>query len=371
MNILLKDCRLIPELSDGYGELYGDVVLSEGEIEGVYGVGQEHTVDQSIDCQGKTLLPGLFDCRARFGEEAEMTDFAFLTHNCLSTRKYLDHGITTIQDMGSPRRVSTAVRHAVKEGLFRGPRIVSGGMKITVQPEFLAEGAARVITGREEMIRAVREEIGGGANFILLELAGEGPGMLEEELEAALRIARLKKMRVAAHVCSSEALYLCMEALVDVFILDAPLESAAIQWVKERGCCLAPTLTRLHQGGPECREMPERMAVYARGISNAYRAGVKLGFGTDLTADELDTSLALELKLRNEVCGVRNIDLLLQATKYSAWFCGLQNITGEIKKGLAADLILVDGKPDQDLSVLYRRPEIVFVQGREYRPSCV
>ncbi len=64
-----------------------------------------------------------------------------------------------------------------------------------------------------------------------------------------------------------------------------------------------------------------------------------------------------------------NIDMLLQATRYSAKIVGLDQVTGEIREGLCADLLLVDGKPDQDISVMYQKPELVFAGGRLYRPQ--
>ena len=64
-----------------------------------------------------------------------------------------------------------------------------------------------------------------------------------------------------------------------------------------------------------------------------------------------------------------NLSLLLQATKYSAEIAGLGGVTGEVKEGLAADLILVDGNPDEDLSALYQRPERVYTGGVLHIPE--
>ena len=60
--------------------------------------------------------------------------------------------------------------------------------------------------------------------------------------------------------------------------------------------------------------------------------------------------------------------MLLQATRYSARICGLENVTGSIAAGLAADVILVDGQPDQDIAVMYRKPELVVAGGIMHRP---
>ena len=73
--------------------------------------------------------------------------------------------------------------------------------------------------------------------------------------------------------------------------------------------------------------------------------------------------------MRKEYCGMSNIDMLLQATKYSAMICGLENVTGEVRPGLAADLILVDGNPDEDISVMYEKPRMVFARGQRYLPQ--
>ena len=59
--------------------------------------------------------------------------------------------------------------------------------------------------------------------------------------------------------------------------------------------------------------------------------------------------------------------MLLQATKYSAEIIGLGGVTGEIRKGLSADLILVDGEPDKDISVMYRKPQLVMARGEIFR----
>ena len=63
-----------------------------------------------------------------------------------------------------------------------------------------------------------------------------------------------------------------------------------------------------------------------------------------------------------------NIDMLLQATRNSARIVGLAGVTGEIKEGLCADLILIDGNPDEDISAMYKRPEKVWIGGKLHQP---
>ena len=89
-----------------------------------------------------------------------------------------------------------------------------------------------------------------------------------------------------------------------------------------------------------------------------------MGFGTDCDSADLIGLPGLEFRMRREHCGMGNIDLLLQATKYGALICGLEGVTGEIRPGLDADLILVPGRPDEDISAMYALPELVMARGR-------
>lgn len=92
-----------------------------------------------------------------------------------------------------------------------------------------------------------------------------------------------------------------------------------------------------------------------------------MGFGTDSCPGMDQYEEGIEFRFRSELCGMENLDILAQATKLNAKILGIDHITGEIRPGLSADLILVDGRPDEDLSVMYRKPEQVFLNGRRVR----
>lgn len=101
-----------------------------------------------------------------------------------------------------------------------------------------------------------------------------------------------------------------------------------------------------------------------KSITAAYRAGLMMGFGTDTPIEDQEKLPGLEFRMRKEYCGMDNLELLKQATVYSAALCGLEQVTGQIKPGLAADLILVNGCPDLDISAMYRKPDLVIREGR-------
>lgn len=383
MKILLKNSRLIPSLSDHYEGTLADVLIFDGKIQKVAAhISSE--ADSVIDCLRKTLLPGLFDLHmhlnwAYTNGERNLSDFSIFTQSCLSARYYLDLGITTVRDMGSPKRVSAAVRDAISKGLFPGPRIISGG--IILRPLNKATPAdpyhfLRYVSGTDEMTRFVREEIGEGADWIKLYVNGDPADMFPEEVRAAVRTASALGKKVAAHCHSVSAINLCLDEGVTTIEHGSYADAAAIEKLKKGTSFLVPTLATL---APEITpsgftpEMKERflkplLEANVHNISAAYQAGLLLGFGTDTPVEQLKQHVGLEFKMRKEYLNMKNIDILCQATKNSARIVGLENITGEIKEGLCADLILVDGNPDEDISVMYQKPMLVITKGQLYSP---
>ena len=382
MRVLLKNCRLIPYLSGGAELEYANVLLADGLIAEVLPLSREAEAERVLDCRGMTLLPGLFDCHAHLNWQYErgekrLNDFKLLTGSCLSARMYLDYGFTTIRDMGTPKRVAAYVREAIRAGLFTGPRIISGGMIITAVKAYEAPNEysfIRSVSGVDEMVRAVREEIGEGAEFVKL-YAHAQCDLLPEEIEAAVRVAHFQGRRIAAHAHATRAINICIDAGVDTIEHGSYIDAAAIEKLKTGSSHLVPTMTVLV---PEAcspamdtsgmREVLKRLlAANAENITAAYRAGLVMGWGTDTPVDVFERVTGYEFKLRSEHCGMSCRDMLLQATKHSAMICGLEGVTGEVVPGLAADLILVDGKPDEDIGAMLKKPERVIVGGEIYR----
>lgn len=375
MKTLLKNCRLIPELSSGCLLSLADLLIEDDKIIRIAEAGSLTEYAASFDCGGKTLLPGLFDLHTHMNwayhkGEIRLDDFKILIQSCQSAKLFLDNGITTIRDMGSPRRVAVAVRDAVQAGICVGPRILSGGLIITPvnrPSEADPYNFLRYVSGCDQMTRIVREEIGGGCDYVKLYTP-----ILPEEIQTAVRVANLYQKPVAVHAHDLDSIRLCIESGVKTIEHGSYIDTECIEHLKDENCYLVPTLSVL---SPETAtpgftsEMKRQMLrplleANEQNIGAAYRAGLCLGFGTDTPVEELDRHPGIEFRMRKEHCGMGNIDLLLQATKYSAKIVGLSDVTGEIKEGLCADLILIDGNPDEDISVMYKRPEMVWVGGK-------
>ena len=200
MTTLLKNCRLIPALSDGWSGGLADVLLDGGQIARVAPAGRADDAQTAFDCGGKTLMPGLFDLHmhinwAYHNGELRLDDFKIFVESCVSAKLYLDNGITTVRDLGSARRVSAAVRSAIEAGVFTGPRILCGGLILSpvsrpVEPD--PYNFLRFVSGCDSMVRAVREEIGSGVDFVKLYTP-----LLPEEMHAAVRTAALHHKPIA------------------------------------------------------------------------------------------------------------------------------------------------------------------------------
>ena len=98
---------------------------------------------------------------------------------------------------------------------------------------------------------------------------------------------------------------------------------------------------------------------------DASRAGILTGWGTDVSQDYYTENPGSEFALRSER-GYTNQEILQQATINSAKIIGLEDRLGTVKVGKLADLIVVDGKPDEDISVMYKHPYAVYKEGRRY-----
>ncbi len=381
MVLYLKNCRLIPELSGGYAGEQGEVLIRDGVITEVAGtVSAGVTADHTIYCEGKTLLPGLFDLHAHLNWDyyngvIRLNDFKLMIHSSLSAKRYLFNGYTTIRDMGSPKRLSVWVREAIRKGLFLGPRIVSGGMILRpTASDTPADPSCflRYVSGTEEFSRAAKEEIGGGADFVKLYAPGEPSELLPEELEAVVRIAHLRGKRVAVHAHDAGAITMCIDKGVDTIEHASRITERDIERLKDSPSHIVPTLAVLSADLPTPGFTRDQKATMLRplleanrkSITAAYRAGLMMGFGTDTPIEDQEKLPGLEFRMRKEYCGMDNLELLKQATVYSAALCGLEQVTGQIKPGLAADLILVNGCPDLDISAMYRKPDLVIREGR-------
>ncbi len=383
--MILTNCRLVPELSGGVGSENGTVEIGNGRITSVSAA--RSLSPDAVDCGGKTLLPGLIDLHTHIvilngvGMDKTHDRMGLLVAAAKHATQYLDNGFTTIRDCGSTFRAANYVREMVRSGALLAPDIISCGLAVMpteVEPGLPMAQHLSFADGCDEMRKAVRTEIAAGAQFVKLFASGAAADpagrpeqciMSAEEIRTIVETAERKGRYTSAHCHSDSAVRLCIENGVRTIehatlISDETLELA----LKSEKTLLIPTLAVMHiSDGPRKAYWQARLGPMfehcTAQMAKAYRAGARLGFGTDCAAGSETYDKGIEFRFRRENCGMKDLDILLQATKINAEIAGLDGSVGEIRAGLKADLILVDGRPDEDISAMYRKPQKVWKDG--------
>jgi len=390
--MILNNCRLIPELSGGICTSSGSVTLEDGKIAAVSAEPVSAEL-ADFDCGGKTLLPGLIDLHTHVtllggvGMDCADDPMQVLVEAAANLGGFLDYGYTTIRDCGSVKRAANYARTMVNRGLIEGPDILSCGqtlMSSVVNKKSSLAKTIAFVDGAEEFRRGVREEAAMLPDFIKIYASGSAfnptgvplhPIMTEEEIRTAVETARDNGLYVAAHCHADSAIRACIENGVKTIEHATYISEETLDVLDETpDCYLVPTFSAMYvsQTDPAEREfwlarLTPMLEVCAKGIERAYRSGKKLGFGTDSAPTSPMYEKGVEFQIRKEHCHMENVDILLQATRYNAEIAGIDHKTGTIAAGLNADLILVDGKPDVDLDIMYGKPLAVWKYGTQVR----
>jgi imidazolonepropionase-like amidohydrolase len=357
---------------------------------------------REIDLGDATLMPGLIDSHVHLSHDPSRVWWQTMVttieastvtavRNAATTVRA---GFTTVRDLGAPRGVAYAVRDAVAAGQIPGPRILSAGTMLSIvgghgdanafRPEVAsALDAGNTCTGPVECARRVREMSRAGADVIKLAATGgvlsQGNRGLDqhfsdEELKSIVDTARLLGLRVTAHAHGPRGVEAAARAGVNSIEHGTYVDERGIAAMRAAGTVLVPTMSptipyreRIGTGfySPSVEgKIRERLAVAGNNIRAARKAGLTIAFGTDAGVSEHGRN-AEEFPLMLEA-GMTAREALVSATIHAADLLGLENETGRIEPGLAADLIAVPGDPLADVTVL-QRPRFVMAAGRVVR----
>jgi imidazolonepropionase-like amidohydrolase len=342
-----------------------------------------------LDAEGRTLMPGLID--AHVHPAITTLDLASMVHRqaswiAIETKFILEgmlrRGFTTVRDAGG---LDAGIPIAIERGLIRGPRIFRSGRvlsqtgghgdlePVSVHPRLCAcsirtSAFSHIADGVDAVRRAAREELKGGAQQIKI-MAGGGVATpsdpidmtqyTEEEIRAAVEEAKARRTYAFAHAYIPESIQRAVQAGVRSIEHGNLIDEASASLMAERGCYLVPTLVtydQIAQFGkthkfPEAslRKLQDVLYAGVGAIEKALRAGVKVGFGTDLLG-ETHPAQSKEFALRAQIQG--NADILRSATVINADLLQQSGRLGVLEPGGFADLLLVKGNPLKDLGVL-------------------
>jgi len=368
----------------------GDTVAAIGDAVG-------EAPEGAHDLAGATVLPGLIDAHVHvasdtsrspgFGpppaQHGEPPRPAGLAQYILAATadRILRSGFTTVRDVGAYDDEVLALRAAIDAELVPGPRVYTCGRIIsaTAPGGEIFHSMYREADGPWEMRKAVREQIKRGAEFIKFMATGARSVVLEdpepaqmtlEEMKAIVDEAHRMGKRVAAHAEGLEGTRWALEAGADTIEHGLALhrEPKLLDDMAERGTVLVPTISTFHDLAERFanifpavlveqakRQLEEAM----RTVDTARRAGVTLALGYDSGPPG---SSAQEL-MRLLEAGLSVSEGLWAATLGGAAALGRDDL-GRLAVGSRADAVAIDGRPDEDPTVLTRPEAIRLVVGR-------
>ena len=392
MTALLWDARVVDPGTGSVTERRA-VTLDDGVVSSIEAA-DGRPPEGARDLAGATLLPGLIDAHCHVISDTERSPGfgpppvlhgEAPRHPALgvyvlaaAARRILASGFTTVRDVGSFDDEALGLREAVTLGVVPGPRILSCARIIsaTAPGGVLFGTMYREANGPWEMRTAVREQIRRGADYIKFMATGarsvvaedpEPAQMTLEEMTALVDEAHRLGRRVAAHAEGLAGTRWALEAGADTIEHGLALhrEPALLDSMAERGIVLVPTVTTFHdlaerfaaEFAPQLVEQAKRqLAESLRTVAAARDAGVVIALGYDSGPPG---AAAGEL-LRLVEAGLSPMEALAAATAGGAAALGRLDL-GRLAIGAVADLVAVDGRPDDDPTILTDPARIVGV----------
>jgi imidazolonepropionase-like amidohydrolase len=379
------------------------VVVEDGLIKEV-GSGRPSIAGaETVDCSGRTLMPGLIDahvhvCSVDVEHEREWPTslLAYKIANIMN--ETLSQGYTTVRDAGG---ADWGMKEAVERGLIAGPRMFVSGHPLSQtgghgDPRTRAQSdlgcncggrigmTANIADGVDGVRRAAREQLRLGADALKIMASGgvasptdrlESDQYTPEELRAAVEEARAAGTYVLAHAYTSSAIRNAVEAGVRSIEHGNLLDEPTAALMAERGTYLVPTFVayeKLYEEGRahgfpdhKLKKLDLVLGAGLDSLERAVQAGVRVASGSDLLGP-LARHKTRELSIKATVLGPHGA--LVATTRTNAELLGISDQVGTVEVGKQADLLLVDGDPLADISVLadVEKLAVILKGGRFY-----
>jgi imidazolonepropionase-like amidohydrolase len=384
----------------GKGPIPDAVVLFDGKY--ITAVGSAAALEippgaEIIDAAGKTVMPGLIDTHVHVMYSSAALDQQLFTPKAVAYYKAMEPlkrtlraGFTTVRDAGG---ADAGIRQAIEMGLITGPRLLAsgrigqtGGLMEMWFPSgtlMVDEDSWRVCDGVEDVRKTMRKVLREGVDFVKIFATGgvmapQGSPFIAEwspsELAVIVEEARRAGVGVMAHAEGLAGVKNALRVGVTSIEHGNVLDQEAIDLFLSTGTFLVPTLhiSKLLSERSETEGLSEaakrkedRLAAEGKGwFRRACAAGVKIALGTDAFFAGMHGANAIELSLMMQEGGLSAMEALLAGTRNAAQCCLLGEETGMLEPGKLADILVVDGDPLSDITVLQDSERLsVYKQG--------
>ena len=393
------------------------VVVEDGKITAVGQQGKVQPPQQAgvrdLEFPEGHLLPGLIDVHTHlmFGTVGEHgyrdgpyesvierdTDEIMLLRAAHNTHIHLSAGVTTLRDCGARNRITFDLREGARQGLVTAPRLLLSGRPVTITGGhfFWCNGEA---DGEDGVRNAVRQLVKEGSDFIKIMASGGGTAITDNrkhsygvgELRAIVEEAHVHGKLTTAHCLATQSMINALDAGVDMMEHGGFIEHGGsyvfrpeiAERIAQQGMYVSPTVQTGYRGREallerswHCQlssvEKRQLEALQAKCESQLEFLGrlwsewdIKIVAGTDAIQTFGDYCLGLELQSQ---AGMSNMEVIQSATSVAARAIGMDNKIGTVEAGKAADLVIVEQNPLEDISAL-RTMTMVMREGRVIIP---
>jgi imidazolonepropionase-like amidohydrolase len=409
MKTYLKNARLIdgtgaPAVAGAALVIEGDTIVHAGPLAPADAPGPDARV---VDVAGKTVIPGLVEAHIHLSYN-NVKAVADLDLNCppeystlvsaKNAELALQCGYTAARSAGSVHAVDVALKRAINEGLYPGPRLLAAGRDICAtggmadwNPTYLKlgmEGLAIIADGPEQIRAAVRRVIKDGADVVKCYVGGDA--LLPhtpigdctytlEEVRTLVDEAHMRGRMVSAHVRGERSSEVAAQAGVDSIEHATYANDDTLKRIADQGLFLVPGLRYLYsiiENGPrfginEDIIGPSGLRDEIKQAADTYRRARDLGIrmcpGGDFGfAWCPHGEYAKDIQVFVDVLGFPPMEAIVAATRHGAELMRMQDRIGTLVPGKLADLVIVDGDPLRDIAVLQDRARLTVMKGGRF-----
>lgn len=374
----------------------GAVVVDKGKIQDV-GLAREivdrYPGESVVDYGDATILPGLFDMHVHLGyyysqpDLDNYDDFLIAYYAAKQAEIALTLGITTVRDLSSPHNLCKQLRLAGEKGYVPVPRIIHTDAGICMSGGHGHTDGIEQVDGAENIRSAIRRQRRDGADWIKLLTSHRSdiPEFTQEELDAAVNECHRRNIKTAVHAGTQPSVEMCINAGFDTIEHGTFMTVKQAEKMAKNGQAWTPTITAYtylyeyclkikEEGGDlsnpvaaaaarDCDYFGPAAFAYRDNFKKLYDTGVTVMAGSDMVlygAPPLPINRELGYMVEY---GITPLEAIRTATVNPARVLGLEDVTGQLAKGLEADILVVGGEAAKDITAL-NHVKCVYLGGK-------